>query len=88
MKSFRHFLLLLISAVLLAVPAAGQEPVYVGITARKFNYFASTQRNTEWCWAASIQMLFNYYGIDISQEQIVARSAGKPATRCRSLPGT
>lgn len=77
MKSFRHFLLLLISAVLLAVPAAGQEPVYVGITARKFNYFASTQRNTEWCWAASIQMLFNYYGIEISQEQIVARSFRK-----------
>lgn len=39
-------------------------------------YFASDQRNSQWCWAASIQMVFNYYGVDIQQEQIVARTYG------------
>lgn len=77
MNRVRHFIFMLVTAALLSQPAVGQEPVYVGITARQFNYFASTQRNTEWCWAASIQMLFNYYGVDISQEQIVARSFPK-----------
>jgi hypothetical protein len=40
------------------------------------DYFASGQRNFQWCWAASIQMVLNYYGIDILQEQIVARTYG------------
>lgn len=74
MRKIRSFVFLLVTSCLLSAPAVAQEPVYVGITAEKFNYFASTQRNSEWCWAASIQMMFNYYGIDISQEQIVARS--------------
>lgn len=74
MRKIRSFIFLLVTSCLLSAPAVAQEPVYVGITAEKFNYFASTQRNSEWCWAASIQMMFNYYGIDISQEQIVARS--------------
>jgi len=77
MKKIRSFIFLLVTSSLLNAQAIGQEPVYVGITADKFNYFASTQHNSEWCWAASIQMMFNYYGIDISQEQIVARSFKK-----------
>jgi hypothetical protein len=77
MRKIRSFIFLFVTSCLLNAPAIGQEPVYVGITADKFNYFASTQRNSEWCWAASIQMMFNYYGIDISQEQIVARSFNK-----------
>jgi len=53
-----------------------QQPIYVGIPRANFNFFASSQRNSEWCWAASLQMIFNYYGISITQEQIVARSYG------------
>lgn len=30
----------------------------------------------QWCWAACIEMVFNYHGINISQEDIVARSCG------------
>ncbi len=54
----------------------GQQLTYVGIPTNKFNYFASSQRNTNWCWAASLQMIFNYYGVSITQEQIVKRSYG------------
>ncbi|MFN8255718.1 MAG: C39 family peptidase [Bacteroidales bacterium] len=57
----------------------GQQAIYVGIPSERFNYFASSQRNSNWCWAASLQMIFNYYGINITQEQIVARSYGVDA---------
>ena len=53
-----------------------QDVLYVGIKSQDFNYFASSQHNSNWCWAASLQMIFNYYGVNISQEQIVARSYG------------
>ncbi len=54
----------------------GQQPIYVGIKTNQFNFFASSQNNTNWCWAASLQMIFNYYGVSIDQNQIVARSYG------------
>jgi hypothetical protein len=53
-----------------------EQPIYVGIPRERFNYYASSQRNSNWCWAASMQMIFNYYGVNITQEQIVARSYG------------
>src|ERR1700753_1510433 len=53
-----------------------QDILYAGIKSQDFNYFASSQHNSNWCWAASLQMIFNYYGINITQEQIVARSYG------------
>lgn len=53
-----------------------QQVFYVGIPTNKFNYSASSQHNSNWCWAASLQMIFNYYGVSITQEQIVARSYG------------
>ncbi|MFK7905521.1 MAG: C39 family peptidase [Chitinophagales bacterium] len=49
---------------------------YVGIASNQLNYIASAQENSQWCWAASIQMVFRYYGIDITQSQIVSRTYG------------
>ncbi len=49
---------------------------HVGVSSSKMNYYASSQKNSQWCWAASIQMVLNYYGVKISQEQIVARTYG------------
>ena len=54
-----------------------QQLNYVGIKTENFNYYASSQRNSNWCWAASIQMILNYYGVNITQEQIVEKSYGK-----------
>lgn len=45
-----------------------------GITS--LNFFPSSQYMDQWCWAASIQMVYNYYGININQLDIVARTFG------------
>lgn len=52
------------------------QSTYIGIPSERFNYCAASQRSSNWCWAASLQMIFNYYGVNISQEQIVYRSYG------------
>jgi len=56
-----------------------QKIFYVGIPAAKFNYVVSTQKKPQWCWAASIQMVLNYYNISINQNQIVERTFGRDA---------
>ena len=63
---------------------------YIGIPPARMDYFAAGQRQSQWCWAASIQMVLNYYGVAISQEQIVARTYGmdpfgRPPNRAGSL---
>jgi hypothetical protein len=42
------------------------------------------QRCPEWCWAASSQMILNYHGLYVTQEQIVTKIFG--SLECR--PGT
>ena len=37
----------------------------------------SVQLQSEWCWAASISMVFRYYGHPISQERIVKEMYGR-----------
>jgi hypothetical protein len=58
------------------VPVTTGPTLSVGIPTQTFNFVASTQRNTNWCWAASIQMTLNYYGVAVTQEEIVARTYG------------
>jgi hypothetical protein len=44
-----------------------------------FNKFASAfspQRQSEWCWAACISNIFNYYGHPVAQERIVKQIYG------------
>jgi hypothetical protein len=55
---------------------AAHQLQYIGIPRDEFEFYAASQRNSQWCWAASIQMVLNYYGISIEQEQIVARTYG------------
>jgi hypothetical protein len=75
LKKLKLFFIILLHLTI-AVEVSSQQPIYVGILTNNFNYFASSQRSSNWCWAASLQMVFNYYGVSISQEQIVARSYG------------
>lgn len=35
------------------------------------------QRESQWCWAASTQIIFGYYGYDVSQETIVRTVYGR-----------
>ncbi|MCJ0763717.1 papain-like cysteine protease family protein [Variovorax terrae] len=45
-----------------------------------FTRFAQTayqaQAQSQWCWAASISMLFSYYGYSVAQPRIVAEAYG------------
>lgn len=50
---------------------------YIGIQSDILDNNFAMQRNSMWCWAASIQMVLRYYGVAISQEAIVLQSFGK-----------
>lgn len=52
-----------------------------GVPSDQFSYYASPgqagrQRQSNWCWAASIQMVLNYHGLLVEQEAIVERIYG------------
>lgn len=49
---------------------------YIGIRSDILDNNFAMQRNSMWCWAASIQMVLRYYGVTISQEAIVKQSFG------------
>ncbi|MFH0907651.1 MAG: papain-like cysteine protease family protein [bacterium] len=61
-----------------SVPLA--KLVYVGIDKSRWRYFEDTQHKWNWCWSACIQMVLNYSGVRISQEEIVARVKGFDAS--------
>ena len=53
-----------------------------GIFSGEFEFFAAPQqqgrqRQQNWCWAATTQMVLNYHGLYVTQEQVVARIFGK-----------
>lgn len=59
-----------------------------GIPSEEFEYYAAPsetgrQRHENWCWAACIQMVLNYHGLNVHQEEIVTRVFGSP----KDLPG-
>ncbi len=49
-----------------------------GVNTQNFDYIASIgkQRADNWCWAACIQMVLNYHGLYVTQEQIVTKCKG------------
>lgn len=88
MSFFNVFFLL--SAFLMTETAHSQKLgtikekyTYVGVPTSDFSAIATfgKQRNTNWCWAACIQMVLNYYNIPVAQEQIVKRTLGKLADK-------
>lgn len=53
----------------------------VGVPTEDFEYYAAPQkegkqRQSNWCWAACIQMVLNYDGLYITQEDIVRKIYG------------
>ncbi len=83
----KAFLICVIAVLASANLAKAQQPsihqigpgVWVaGIPSGEFEYFAAPQteghqRQSNWCWAATVQMVLNYRGVPVSQEQIVQR---------------
>jgi hypothetical protein len=65
-------------------PPIPPQPRYWGIATEVFDFIAASQEQEMWCWAASIQMLLNFYRVPVTQEQIVSRVYGIPLNQ----PGT
>lgn len=49
------------------------KPTVVGIPTAQFNFVSAAQLKTEWCWAASVQMVLNWYDIPVTQSDVVQR---------------
>jgi hypothetical protein len=59
----------------------GTNQYVVGIPSDQFVTYAAPdstgrQRSPNWCWAACIQMVLNYHGLKVTQEEIVSRVFG------------
>ncbi len=60
--------------VFLSLHSGAQNIHFVGIPNKEFDYDAAAQENVQWCWAASIQMILNYYGLKVNQDEVVEKS--------------
>ena len=59
----------------------GSNHYAAGIPTHDFEFYAAPhhqgrQRQANWCWAACIQMVLNWHGLYVKQEDIVARLFG------------
>ncbi len=63
--------------VLVTVSAVAQKTMTVGIPTAEFNFASAAQMRTEWCWAASIQMILNWYNVPVRQADVVDRIYGR-----------
>lgn len=73
-------ILLAITMVSLAQDIRQIGPNYfvAGVPSQDFEYRAvDRQRSQNWCWAACVQMVLNYHGLDVSQEDVVMRCYGR-----------
>lgn len=65
------------AVLFLAMAASGlaesSSPTMVGIPTARFNFVSTAQLQTEWCWAASVQMVLNWYNIPVTQTDVVNR---------------
>jgi len=80
-------LLLLVAVLGLPSATKAQQPSIqpiapglwaAGIPSNEFEFFAAPetdghQRQSNWCWAACVQMVLNYRGVPVTQEQVVQR---------------
>lgn len=64
---------------------------WAAIETTYFKAYVASQRSDNWCWAACTQMVLNYQGVNVSQEQIVERVFGsqidKPGTAQNIIQG-
>lgn len=55
---------------------AGTKLYWAAVKTEYFKEFAAQQRQMNWCWAACTQMVLNYQGVQVTQEEIVQRVFG------------
>lgn len=61
-----------------SIQAIGPGIWVAGIPSNEFEFFTAPQtdglqRQSNWCWAACVQMVLNYRGVPVTQEQVVQR---------------
>lgn len=81
MKRLALFALLLFSTMLLHAQRRGSMVKIDGaISVARVNdyieYCFHRQYKDNWCWAACVQMVLDYYGVDVTQSRIVERAYG------------
>lgn len=64
----------------------GPNNYIAGVPTEEFVHFAAPegkgrQQMENWCWAACVQMVLNYHGLYVTQEQIVTRVYGAAVDR-------
>ena len=64
-----------------APDASGVQHCRAELNAGQIQSMTATQEKSQWCWAASIAMVFARYGHALSQEVIVRQHFGDPADR-------
>lgn len=64
-----------------APDAGGIRHCRAELSPAQIQSMAATQEKPQWCWAASIAMVFARYGHALSQEHIVRQTFGDPADR-------
>ncbi len=47
-----------------------------GVPSQNMNMVYACQKQSQWCWAACIEMVFRYWGHKVSQQEIVRRTWG------------
>jgi hypothetical protein len=65
------------------------QPLYVGAPSVLFKTWAkpwrSTQKRSNWCWAASTQMVLKYHGVRMAQRNIVNKVLGTIGNQAVSM---
>ncbi|MEO7547849.1 MAG: papain-like cysteine protease family protein [Ramlibacter sp.] len=50
---------------------AGIRQCHSGLDAAQIMHMRASQEKSQWCWAASIAMVFSHHGFEVAQEEIV-----------------
>ena len=56
----------------------GPNEYIAGVSSKEFRFFAGRQKGNFWCWAASVQMVLNFHGLRVAQEDVVKKIYGLP----------
>jgi hypothetical protein len=57
-------------------PAKNPQIYFIGIEGDKMDQIMVAQNNSYWCWAATIEMVLNYYDLYVPQDSIVKQVYG------------
>lgn len=82
MRNFLIFLGLSFLAISVVFPGPARADIHFYSLVRNGNadndLYSHAQEQSEWCWAAVVQMAYGLQGIEIEQSQVVALIAGRP----------